>query len=355
MATGSLPNRPGFLHRHRKLLMIGVIGFLLVSPGVKPEPSNRVQAPPAAALPANPEPRPGHAAGPVEPLPEVWLVETAPSHEIYSNGLRIETAGAVANAARAWVRLELATGEIRRGDGPPVGIVFHSTESHIAPFAPSENARLRHAGESVLDYVRRNRSYHYLVDRFGRVHRVVAESDAAFHAGNSVWGDERQVWLNLNESFLGVSLEAVTAGEHGDRDPITPAQQHALKTLTAMLRSRYSIPAANCVTHAQVSVNPNSRLLGHHTDWASGFPFTAIGLPDNYALPLASMTAFGFGYDPDFLAAGAAAWTGLALSEARVRRQAAAAQTTVVLHRALLHETYLSTISRIAREKETNP
>ena len=37
-------------------------------------------------------------------------------------------------------------------------------------------------GESLLEYVRRGRAYHYLIDRFGRVYRVVAESDAANHA-----------------------------------------------------------------------------------------------------------------------------------------------------------------------------
>ena len=238
--------------------------------------------------------------------PHVWLVDSQPDHEIYSSGLRIETAHVVRNEPRAWKRLNLANNELERGGGPPVGIVYHSTESHIAPFEPAENLRLQRAGESVLDLVARNRSYHYLIDRFGRVHRVVDERDAAWHAGTSVWGDDAQAWLNLNHGFLGISLEAATAGEKGDRDPITPGQIHALKTLTAMLRSRYSIPAERCVTHAQVSIKLSNRLLGHHADWASGFPFAAIGLPDNYSLPLVSMTAFGFSSDSDFLDKGAA-------------------------------------------------
>jgi hypothetical protein len=300
-----------------------------------------------AALPA--------AAGSEEPPPQVWLVESKPDHEIYSSGLRVETRNTVNNTPRYWTKLDRTTGEIAHGDGPPAGIVFHSTESHIAPFEQAENARLRRAGDGVLEYVRRNRSYHYLIDRFGRVHRVVAESDAAFHAGISVWGDDRTAWLNLNQSFVGVSLEAATAGENGDRNPITPAQIHALKNLTAMLRSRYGIAAANCVTHAQVSVNAHNRLMGHHTDWATGFPWAAIGLQDNYALPLVSMTEFGFGYDPDFLSAGAAAWTGLAISEKQVRQRAASAGLTVPLYRAQLHDQYRNAITRVAREKESNP
>jgi hypothetical protein len=247
------------------------------------------------------------------------------------------------------------TGEISRGGGFPAGLVFHSTESHIVPFEASKNTTLRIAAEGVLEYVRRNRSYHYLIDRFGRVHRVVAESDEAFHAGVSVWGDAESAWLGLNQSFLGVSLEAATAGGNADRNPITPAQVHALKNLTAMLRSRYSIPSSNCITHAQVSLNGAGRLLGHHIDWVSGFPFAAIGLPDNYSLPLISVTAFGFNYDPEFLSAGAAAWTGLALSEKQVRQRAASTGLTLPLYRAQLNEQYRNALARAAREKENTP
>jgi len=53
--------------------------------------------------------------------------------------------------------------------------------------------------------------------------------------------------------------------------------------LTRMLRSRYSIAAENCVTHAQVSVNPSNMQLSYHVDWAAAFSFAALGLPDNYA------------------------------------------------------------------------
>jgi hypothetical protein len=184
-----------------------------------------LQSPELKADPAV-QPKPTQALDPTAfqgPLPKVWLAESNSDHEIYSNGLRIETAQTVRSEPRAPVRLILDTDRLEEGEAPPSGIVYHSTESHIAPFEASENTRLRRAGESVLEYVRRNRSYHYLIDRFGRVHRVVDERDAAWHAGASIWGDSRQAWLNLNHSFLGVSLEAATADGHGDRDPVTPA------------------------------------------------------------------------------------------------------------------------------------
>jgi hypothetical protein len=38
--------------------------------------------------------------------------------------------------------------------------------------------------------------------------------------------------------------------------------------------------------------------VGYHTDWAAGFPFEALGLPDNYAVALPSLWAFGFACEP---------------------------------------------------------
>ena len=135
----------------------------------------------------------------------------------------------------------------------PAGIVYHTTESHGAPFEAQQNQVLKRQGETLLEYIRDKQAYHYVIDRFGRVHRIVAESDSANHAGRSVWADARWVYLNLNSSFLGISFE----GETQDlKEHLTPAQIHAGRTLTEMLRSRYRIAAENCVTHAQVSVNP---------------------------------------------------------------------------------------------------
>jgi len=74
----------------------------------------------------------------------------------------------------------------RRPRGAPFGtrgIVFHTTESLQIPFEAQRNRALKRIGESLLQYVGRRCAYHYLIDRFGRVFRVVAEQDAANHAG----------------------------------------------------------------------------------------------------------------------------------------------------------------------------
>jgi hypothetical protein len=286
---------------------------------------------------------------------DVWLVDSRDGQfELFSNGLRIETAGAVSYQPRAWRRLmrpSLAQGELR---ADPIGIIYHTTESHIAPFDPNHTARLKRVGQWLIDYLRKERSYHYLIDRFGRVHRIVRESDAAGHAGRSVWADDGSVYINLNHEFLGVAFESAT--QSGDAPPaaVTPAQVRAARALTEMLRARYRISTVNCITHAQVSVNPLNHRIGNHTDWASNFPFLELGLPNNYELPVAAMEIFGFGYDQDFVTAtGGRLWKGLLFTEERVRQAASAEGVSVVPYRARLKEKYRKQLAELPASGES--
>ena len=73
----------------------------------------------------------------------------------------------------------------------PIGIVYHTSESDLWPLEESFNEKLRDSSQDLLRYLRRNQVYHYLVDRFGRVYRVVEEKDKANHAGMSVWAERR--------------------------------------------------------------------------------------------------------------------------------------------------------------------
>jgi len=222
----------------------------------------------------------------------------------------------------------------------PAGIVYHTTESGQAPFEPRQTQALKNLGQSLLAYVQRKRAYHYLIDRFGRVFRVVAESDSAEHAGYSAWADRDWFYLNLNESFLGISFEAHSRADNTD-EIVNPAQIRSAAMLTEMLRNRYAIPAEDCVTHAQVSVNPSNMLAGYHTDWASGFPFAALGLPDNYRQPPTGLWAFGFESDPAWLAAGkdgVALGAKIALED--VKHAAAAARLRPAAYRKILRERY---------------
>src|SRR5581483_571912 len=264
-------------------------------------------------------------AAPLPAPPNVWLVEARDGFENYSNGLRIDNKYAVANEARqryAIYGYPQKGGGITAWKDTPSGIVFHTTESLQAPFEAGQNRKLIGIGSAVLEFVKSNRSYHFVIDRFGRVFRIVKETDIANHAGKSIWGDDKGIFVNLNASFIGISFESAT-------DPAapnaTPAQIHSGRILTEMLRSKYGIPAADCVTHAQVSVNPGNMLIGYHTDWAGVFPFSEMGLPDNYATPPASLFAFGFAYDETYVKiTGNEVWRGLLMAEDQMQRQAAA-------------------------------
>jgi hypothetical protein len=307
------------------------------------------------AVAAAPRPKPVYRSP--EPLvAPVWLVDKSADSETYSNGLRIDTRFESPSHPRAY----LAFPADRPDDGPgarrtaPAGIVYHTTESQQLPFEASANSALKQTGESLIDFVRRRHAYHFLIDRFGRVYRTVPEGDAAEHAGYSVWQDDDWLYLNLNESFLGVSFEAETLP--GQEDPtVTPAQIHAAAMLTEMLRARYVIPAGNCVTHAQVSVNPDNMRVGYHTDWASSFPFAQLGLPDNYARPLPALTAFGFEYDATFVQwAGKRLYAGVESAEQELARDAAASGVTVAELRKLLRKRYRARLAEALGGGETS-
>jgi hypothetical protein len=278
-----------------------------------------------------------------EPIPgRVWLVESNDRFELFSNGLRVENQFLTSTQPRAYLSLSRdgMDSHPARLRFDPAGIVFHTTESHMAPFEEDQNGTLRRAGEGLLEYVRRNHSYHFVIDRFGRVFRIVREGDYANHAGHSVWADQTWVYLNLNQSFIGIAFEAKSRPEDGP--PVNPAQVHAGRILVEMLRARYKIAAENCVAHAQVSINPMNRRAGYHTDWAANLPFHDLGLSDNYQHPLPSVTLFGFTGDD---ALGPA----LRAGEDQVRREAAARGMPLDRYREVLQRKYKDAIASVGR------
>jgi hypothetical protein len=287
------------------------------------------------------------AAASVTAPADVWQVEKNSGSEVYSNGLRIDNHFLVSNHPRSYLAFPVDGADQSEGvhRSEPVGIVFHTTESRQAPFVADQNRVLKKIGESLLEYVRRKRAYHFLIDRFGRVYRVVAETDAANHAGNSIWADDQWLYINLNQSFLGVSIEATTADAE-----MSPAQLRAAAMLTEMLRSRYHIAAANCVTHAQVSVNPSNMQVGYHDDWASSFPFEQLGLPDNYQRALPALWASGFEYNRQFQRrAGDRISAGIQLAEDRLAARAAQAGLSVGAYRRLLQKRYRKQLEAVRK------
>jgi hypothetical protein len=290
---------------------------------------------------------------PVRPAPDtpnVWPVEQNKDYDLYSNGLRIENRLAIGNEPRSYRLLARGSGLAGPIGTQPAGIVFHTSESDQAPFEHEQRRNLQRIGQELLLYVRSRRSYHFVIDRFGRVNRIVLESDAANHAGHSIWADSKWSYLNLNDSFLGVAFEARMQSNQA----ITEAQLRAARALTEMLRAKYNLPGENCVVHAQVSINPGNRRIGWHTDWGMGFPFRELGLPDNYQIPNPSLYLFGFEYDPAYTAAtGPDLWKGLEAADERVREAAAEHGVTPAMYRKVLQLRFRDALSAL-REKNVD-
>lgn len=266
---------------------------------------------------------------------KIWVVEETASHTLYSNGLTVRReheAESVPRRYRVYRRDTLVRSEEKNA---PAGIVFHTTESLILPLEAGQNRALLRSRGDVLEHARRGRLYNFVIDRFGQVSRIVPEGQTALHAGHSVWASGDSVWVDLNESFLGVSFEAKSgeaksslskSSEGESAEPFVPsaAQVHAGRLLTEVLLARFAIAKENCVTHAQVSVNPDNMRIGYHTDWGSAFPFQAIGLQDNYRLPVAAVAVFGFRHDEVFLRAiEDRTWAGLLTADADIAARAA--------------------------------
>lgn len=315
----------------RRTLAIGAAAVLLAVPvllvglSLQSEPMASVAADPAvpANVPSSVADSLDRAADEstrvvAETLPEdalgvvpttIWLADKGDGWELYSNGLRIETSHTVRGEPRNYRIHHREHGLQPEVHTRPVGILFHTSESDLWPLSAEYEKELRRSSAGLLRYVRNVKAYNYLIDRFGRVYRVVEDETRASHAGHSVWARGDDVYLDLNGAFVGVSFESRWEG--GRTLPITRAQLIAGRNLTNYLRQRFAIAPDMCVTHGLASVSPRRHLIGYHRDWARGFPFEAFGLPDLYAQPTPSVAVFGFEYDSAFLRAVGEPWPGL--------------------------------------------
>jgi hypothetical protein len=310
---------------------------------IEPKPQSRTQS---LTLPVRESSVPSHvtvepaAAVVAESIPNdtlgiapttIWLADHGPDWELYSNGLRIETTYMVAGEPRRYRIHDRQRGLQPQVYTKPVGLLFHTSESDLWPLEADYGRQLRQSSTALLRYVQRTKAYHYLIDRFGRVYRIVDDETRASHAGHSIWARGDDVYLDLNSAFLGVSFESRWEGGHSL--PITRAQLVAGRNLTNYLRQRFAIAPEMCVTHGLTSVSPKNYLIGYHRDWARGFPFAAFGLPDLYAQPPPSVALFGFNYDREFVRAVGERWPGLQSAEQALRNDATARSVSVDLVR----------------------
>ena len=295
------------------------------------------------------------ARSPQQNFADVWLVEQRDGLELYSNGLTISNEFLTHTGPRSYPVFDSndPRWEAAQWRSAPVGLVYHTTESDLADFEAANNSDLLHDGRLLLQFLRREQLYNFLIDRFGRVHRIVPENEYAFHAGYSIWSDEQGLYLGLNQSFLGVALETLRSpdGNTPQDKGVTAAQLRSTRLLTEWLRHEFRISTRNSVAHEMVSVNPDNMLIGYHTDWAGRFPFEAVGLPDNYRQSLPSVALLGFGYDEFFLETiGGRLWPGITDAEQAFQRQAARQGVEPGKYRARVRKQYLELVRRLKRE-----
>ena len=311
------------------------------------------------------------------PVPEylnipIWLVEKTSEREFYSNRLQIITSHTISNLPREYYRfpkysnVSHISGTIANKIS---GIVYHASESDIYPFMPEMNHSILKYTKQLIKYLKRKKSYHYFIDRFGRVYRLVREDHAAFHAGHSIWADEKEIYLNLNHAFIGICFEGkdfekvkkqkkglTKNSEYSVLKPtgissFNEAQLRSGKELTDWLRVKYRIPQHNCVPHALISVNPRRMLIGYHLDLARGFPFAKFGLSDKYQEPLPSMVEFGFKHDKYFEKIfNGKLWRGIYLSEEILHRKAGYLEISPAAYRRKLQRRF----TRFTEWKKTN-
>lgn len=282
----------------------------------------------------------------------IWLADRGADWELYSNGLRIETRYAVNGDARRFRLHDRTSGLQPTVYSVPVGILFHTSESDLWPLHADFEKQLRKSSTALLNFVRDQRAYNYLIDRFGRVYRVVNDDTRANHAGHSVWANGKNVYLDLNSAFIGVSFESRWEG--GQALPITRAQLVAGRSLTHYLRQRFSIAPEMCTAHGLTSVSPKQHLLGYHKDWARGFPFAAFDLPDQYAKPAPSIELFGFGYDDDFVRAVGDGWPGAFAAETALIKEAFTRGVTIDALRAERRALYTQWARDVRNTQQSN-
>jgi hypothetical protein len=294
----------------------------------------------------------------------IWLVEKTSDREIYSNRLQIITTYTISNLPREYYRFP------KNSDRWPPnskttdkisGIVYHASESDLYPFMPEMNHSILKYSKRLIKYLLRKKSYHFFIDRFGRVYRLVQEDHAAFHAGNSIWADDEEIYLNLNHAFIGICFEGNDFEETKKRNQkkgqstklkssllkptgisaFNEAQLRSGKELTDWLRAKYKIPQHNCVPHALISVNPDRRLIGYHLDLSRGFPFARFGLSDKYQEPLPSIVEFGFLYDSYFEKIfNGKLWNGIRFSEKILQHKARNSGMSFADYRRSLHQRF---------------
>jgi len=107
--------------------------------------------------------------------------------------------------------------------------------------------------QSKIESIKRLRSLrakvscHYLIDRRGKVIKMVEENKVAWHAGKSKWKN----FKNLNNSSIGIEL--VNRGFEFGYENYTNSQIKKLIELCLILKKRFKIKNSNIIGHSDIA------------------------------------------------------------------------------------------------------
>ncbi|MEO8771698.1 MAG: N-acetylmuramoyl-L-alanine amidase [Ferruginibacter sp.] len=128
-------------------------------------------------------------------------------------------------------------------------------------------------------------SAHYVICKDGTLHHMLNDYLRAWHAGAGKWGNT----TDINSASIGIELD------NNGVDSFSEVQLYVLENLLAILKSKYNIPAANFLGHADIApgrkVDPSI-----HFPWKrfanSGYGLwfddtTNVIVPDNFSTIMA--------------------------------------------------------------------
>jgi N-acetylmuramoyl-L-alanine amidase len=119
------------------------------------------------------------------------------------------------------------------------------------------------SAEAALDWLTRQESEvscHYLVDEEGRIAQLVAESERAWHAGQSVWAGE----TDINSCSIGIEIH--NPGHDFGYPDFPKAEMRAVEALCLDILSRHAIPPHRVLAHSDVAPG-RKRDPGEKFDW----------------------------------------------------------------------------------------
>ena len=90
-------------------------------------------------------------------------------------------------------------------------------------------------------------SCHYLINRSGKIFKMVKEENIAWHAGKSMWRN----YKNLNKNSIGIEL--VNKGHRYGYQHFTKIQIKKLIELCKYLKRKYAIKKKNFLGHSDIA------------------------------------------------------------------------------------------------------